>query len=314
MTDVEVPPLPPLTRKQRKLIDTSTSIRSTPAERIDFLHTVQCQCGLPYRNPGDGLRVWDRQQGFASLRIEAGSALDPHTRHYVELGLPYGEKPRLVLIHLASEAIRTGSPVVDVEDSMTAFARSLGLDTNGPSLRHLKEQLARLASATVRFGVVEGNRAVQFNTQIVTTLDLWYPSDPGQRILWPSTVRLGTDYYGSLSRHAVPLDRRAVGALASSSMALDVYVWLAQRLHRVPPGKGQFVTWVNLSEQFGQGFDRLRDFRRAFLLTLHQVRAVYPTAKLEVDEGGVSLWTSPPPIASRAYTVPALSAPVSTGT
>ncbi|MBY0459952.1 MAG: hypothetical protein K2V38_21760, partial [Gemmataceae bacterium] len=158
----------PLTRKQRRLLDAATAIRTHRPEMIDFLHTVQCQCGLPYRNPGDAVREWDRKQGFASLRVEAGSALDPGTREFVKLGLPYGEKPRLVLIHLASEAIRTGSPVVDVEDSMTAFARSLGLDTNGPSLRHLKDQLARLAAATVRFGVVEGERAVQINTQIVS--------------------------------------------------------------------------------------------------------------------------------------------------
>jgi hypothetical protein len=295
----------PLTRKQRRLLGAAAAIRTHRPETIDFLHTVQCQCGLPYRNPGDAVREWDRKQGFASLRIEAGSALDPATREYVKLGLPYGEKPRLVLIHLASEAIRTGSPVVDVEDSMTAFARSLGLDTNGPSLRHLKDQLARLAAATVRFGVVDGDRAVQINTQIVSALDLWYPAEPGQRVLWPSTVRLGTDYFQSLTRHAVPLDRRAVGALASSSMALDVYVWLAQRLHRVPPGRPQRVTWVNLGEQFGQGFERLRDFRRAFLGTLRQVLAVYPAARLEVGEEGVSLWASPPPVAGKTVSLPA---------
>lgn len=94
----------PLTRKQRKLVDASAAIRTARPEQIDFLHTVQCQCGLPYRNPGDGVREWDRRQGFASLRIEAGSALDPSSREFVKLGLPYGEKPRLVLIHLASEA------------------------------------------------------------------------------------------------------------------------------------------------------------------------------------------------------------------
>ena len=91
------------------------------------------------------VREWDRKQGNASLRIEAGSAIDPKTGEFVKLGLPYGEKPRLVLIHLASEAVRTGSPVVDVEESMTAFARSLGLETNGQQLKSLKDQLARLA-------------------------------------------------------------------------------------------------------------------------------------------------------------------------
>ena len=69
-------------------------------------------------------------------------------------------------------------------------------------------------------------------------------------------------------------------ALAASSMALDVYVWLAQRLYRVPAGRPQFVDWNSLHEQFGQGYERVRDFRRRFLLTLHHVGAAYPTAKV----------------------------------
>jgi hypothetical protein len=283
----------------RKRLEASARILSAPPETIDFLHTIQCQCGLPYRNPGDNVREWDRKQGIALLRIEAGSALDPRTRKYVKLGLPYGEKPRLVLIHLASEAIRTGSPIVDVEDSMTAFARSLGVATNGPHLRSLKDQLGRLSASTVRLGIPEGNRVVQINTQIVSAIDLWFPDHPDQKVIWPSTVRLSKDYFESLGRHAVPLDRRAVGALASSSTALDAYVWLAQRLHRIPVGRPQFITWLSIYEQFGQGFERIRDFRRSFLETLRHVHAVYPTARLEASEEGLTLFQSLPPVPAR---------------
>ncbi len=293
------PDAPPLTPRQRKLLAIAADIRTDRPTDVDFLHTVQCQCGIPYANPGDGVRAWERTQGHATLRIEAGAAIDPATRKFVEVGLPYGEKPRLVLIHLASEAVRTRNPVVDVEGSMTAFARSLGLDTNGPSLRHLKDQLARLAAATVRMGLVEEGRAVQVNTQIVSAFDLWYPAEPGQRVLWPSTVRLSAEYFDSLARHAVPLDRRAVGALAGSSLALDVYVWLAQRLHRVSTGRPQFVGWANLHDQFGQGYARVRDFRAKFLGTLKQVHAVYPTARLTADERGLTLAHSPPPVSGR---------------
>ena len=289
-----------LTRTQRKRLDAASAIMSARPERIDFLHTVQCQCGIPYGNPGDDVREWERKQGLATLRIEAGSAYDPATGDFVKMGLPYGEKPRLVLIHLATEAIRTGSPVVDVEDSMTAFARALGIAVNGPHLRHLKDQLSRLASATVRMGMVEGGRAVQFNTQIVSAFDLWYPTEPGQRMLWPSTVRLSAEYFASLERHAVPLDRRAVGALSGSALALDVYTWLAQRLHRVPAGKPQFVPWTGVYDQFGQGYARIRDFRKRFLETLRQVQAVYPHARLSADERGLTLEHSPPPVSGRA--------------
>jgi hypothetical protein len=288
-----------LTRKQERLIEASSSIRSYPPERIDFLHTVQCQCGIPYRNPGDAVREWDRKQGGALLRIEAGAAIDPRTGQFVKLGLPYGEKPRLVLIHLASEAVRNGSAVVDVEESMTAFAKSLGIEPNGQQLKALKDQLARLAGSTVRMGIIEEGRAVQVNTQIVSAFDLWFPKQPDQRVLWPSTVRLSEEYFQSLGRHAVPLDHRAVAALSSSSLALDTYVWLAQRLHRVAPGKPQFISWAAAYEQFGQGYGRVRDFRRCFLQTLTHVKSAYPSARISTDEQGLTLEHSPPPVAPR---------------
>ena len=75
----------------------------------------------------------------------------------------------------------------------------------------------------------------------------------------------------------------------------SAHAWLAQRLHRVPTGKQQFVDWNCLQDQFGQGFARIRDFRRKFLRTLHQVAAAYPTARLTADDHGMTLSNSPPP-------------------
>jgi hypothetical protein len=295
----------PLTPIQKRIINAAADIMAERTSQIDYLHTVQCQCVLPYKNPGDHVRTWDRTQGMASLRIEAGSALDPKTGRYAAVGLPYGEKPRLVLIHLASEALRTDNPVIDVETSMTAFARSLEMDTTGPHLRHLKDQLSRLAAASVRMGMVQEGRVYQVNTQLVSAFDLWYPDDPGQKTLWPSTVRLSHEFFDSLERHAVPLDHRAVRAIAHSSFALDTYTWLAQRLHRVPASRPQFITWKALYDQFGQGFGRLRDFRRQFLRTLLQVRSVYPGARLEPGVAGLTLYNSPTPVPSKYVLVDA---------
>lgn len=36
---------PPLTRLQEKLLDASALIRGEPPQRVDFLHTIQCQIG-----------------------------------------------------------------------------------------------------------------------------------------------------------------------------------------------------------------------------------------------------------------------------
>ena len=127
--------------------------------------------------------------------------------------------------------------------------------------------------------------------------------DEGQRVLWPATLRLSLDYFDSLSRYAVPLDERAIASLAHSAMALDIYVWLSQRLHRIPAGKGQLVAWTAVMEQFGRGYSAIRFFRRDFLALLAQVRIAYPEATLETDPRGVMLWQSPPPVRKRLVTV-----------
>jgi len=266
--------------------------------------TVLCQTGLPYRSPGDNVRLWERSNGRAYLRIEAGGAIHPDKGGFMDLPLPFGPKARLILIHLNSEAIKTGSSEIEVEDSMTAFVkRLLRNDPNGREIRTFKDQLSALSAATIRLAVTDGQRAAQVNTQVITAFDLWFPKNPNQRILWPSTVRLSRDYFDSLARHAVPLDERAVAALAHSAMGLDIYTWLAQRLHRVSGGKPQFIPWPALHEQFGQGYAELRFFRRAFLKALKTVQTQYPAARFEVDRKGMLLRNSPPPIAQRLVLV-----------
>jgi hypothetical protein len=89
------------------------------------------------------------------LLIEAGTALHPVTEVWIELGLPFGPKPRLILAHLNAEALRQGRPIIEVEDSLTAFVRRiqdpLGSGKSGPNgyeIGIFKDQLSRLATAT----------------------------------------------------------------------------------------------------------------------------------------------------------------------
>ena len=126
-----------------------------------------------------------------------------------------------------------------------------------------------------------------------------YKRQENERFLFPQQIILSADYFESLQAHAVPLDERAVAALAHSAMGLDMYMWLAQRLHRVGPQRGQFIPWTALHEQFGQGYDRIRDFRRAFLDVLKMVKTQYPQARVKTDKGGMLIGHSPPPVPQR---------------
>ncbi|MBK8558230.1 MAG: hypothetical protein IPL65_21965 [Lewinellaceae bacterium] len=104
--------------------------------------------------------------------------------------------------------------------------------------------------------------------KIVKAFDLWFPKDERQRVLWPTTVQLTEDYFNSLINHAIPLDERALSALSHSAMALDIYAWLAQRLHRINPQEPQFITWKALKEQFGRGYNQMYKFKQIFRSTL----------------------------------------------
>lgn len=288
---------------QDRLIETAGLLAEAEKQPLTFQHSILCQTSLPYRDPGPGVRRWERQQGVAMLMVEAGSAMHPESGKFIDLLLPFGPKPRLVLAHLNTEALRSNSPEIEIEESLTAFVKRLKLDPKGRNVRTVKDQLTRLSAATVRFGMVRDGSALTVNSQIVTAFDLWFPKDDRQRVLWPSTVRLSLDYFESLKAHAVPLDERALAALSHSAMALDLYAWLAQRLHRIEKPHRQFIPWPAVKDQFGVDYTRLRKFREVFIQALRQVVAVYPAAKIDVNEQGLFLYTSPPPVVKTGVVV-----------
>jgi hypothetical protein len=300
----------PLSRIQQRLVQSAVEIEDDDPDSILYMHTVFCQTGLPYRDPGSDVREWQREQGAAHLEVEAGRAFNPEKGAFVDVGLPYGPKPRLILAHLNAEALRTGSHVIEVETSLTAFVKRIlsnrlaaRYDPNGREIRLFKDQLGRLSTSMIRLAVTQGARSFQVDTKVVSAFDLWFPKDQRQRVLWPSTVQLSLDYFASLQRHAVPLDERAIAALSHSALALDIYAWLAQRLHRVQPGKPILITWAALHAQFGWHYSAMFKFRQVFRRTLDIVLTQYSGARIELDGRGLTLRHSPSPVKGRIVVI-----------
>jgi hypothetical protein len=162
-----------LSRVHRRLIEPIEPTEQDNEPRLSFQHSVFCQTGLPYRNPGDGLRLWERQQGSTLLHVQAGHVANPATRQMVEVGLPWGAKPRLILAHINAEALRQNSPVIEVESSLTAFVKRIRRFDGGREIRLFKDQLTRLSSALIRLAVFHEKRAYQVETKVITAFDLW---------------------------------------------------------------------------------------------------------------------------------------------
>jgi len=290
-------------------------------QRVDdpdmtFHHAVLCQLPMPYK-------PWDKplyhvKQGKNHLWITNGHAINEND-DLIEFPIPYGPMARLVHYHLATETLRQeaagelkttehGFRRLAIDPSMTAFAKKIGIRDRGAGISHFKQIFAMMCAANWSFGVrPDGPGITGAKANIIQAFDLWYPKDEDQRVFWDSFLLLHPGYVNGVVERAVPLAREAIGALQTSAMALDIYSWLVWRLQQGDIGKaahrGVFITWQNLYEQFGQGYDRIRDFRRFFSKHLKRVLEVYPEARVREElrsksrqPAGIRLFASPPPI------------------
>jgi Plasmid encoded RepA protein len=291
----EAIPLPPLTNQQKRLLENGLAIRESPPDRNDFLHSVMCQVGLPRR--ATAAKSFERTSGPFSILLEAGKLYNG--KNWVEHPLPYGTTPRLVMVHLSSEAIRTQNRRVELGESMRQFLQTLGLQTNGGErggYTVFRKQMEALAACRLTIGMQAEGRVVTVDAKPIKRFEAWFQPDGEQRSLWPGSLELSPDFYETLRQHAVPLDYRALSALKHSALALDIYTWLAHRLYRIREANGVRLTWDNLRDQFGQEYNNIKDFKREFQNALRQVWHVYPTARIEDEFGGIRLFESPPPI------------------
>ena len=278
-----------------RLIQTHVQILSEPPDRADFLHTVMCQVGMPRR--ATEARVFERQNGPFSILLEAGKLWNG--TEWVPKPLPYGTTPRLVMVHLSSEAIRTQNRRVELGDSMRQFLQALGVQTNGGErggYTMLRKQMEALAACRLTIGMNSEGRVVTVDAKPIKRFEAWLQQDGQQRTLWPGVLELSPDFYDTLAQHAVPLDYRAISALKHSALALDVYTWLAHRLCRIRKPEGVMLSWENLRDQFGQEYANSKDFKREFRSVLRQVLLVYPDARIDDVAGGIILRESQPPI------------------
>ena len=293
-----------LTPKQGRIVAGAGRLvdNESDAKRVTYSHSVMCQTSLPLKDHPDR-REWKNQNGRSIVVIEAGQVYDPNKADMVKLGLPYGTKPRLILLDWNRQAILSRSPDIEVEDTLYAFLRRLKLPREGRVYNMIKKQLAALAACQMTIGWTtdDGNGSTGYG-RIVSNMNVLFSKNEKQRILWPNTVTLSTDYFHSLMHHAVPLDEGALYLLRDSALELDLYAMLSERLHRIPPGKPQFISWASLHAQYGEGYKRVRDFRLRFLRHLTNVQAVYHEARIDeikADSGrskGLMLRHSKPPV------------------
>ena len=172
----------------------------------------------------------------------------------------------------------------------------MSLTTGGRTYQLVTEQARRISACRLTFFTDRENGAeARYNGAFVQdAISLAGVADEDQPTLWQDQVRLDAGFWKSLREHPVPVREEAIKAIGSRSMAIDVYIWLAYRLHSL--SKPTTVSWAAVHGQFGAGFRLVRQIKPTFLEALNLALAVYPEAGVRVAKEGIVLHPSPPAV------------------
>lgn len=278
----------------QKLVANSVAIQQTDAweaNEVGYLNRVMVQATLPYKNPPEHLMTWGRTAGSMSLSIMRGHYRTADGKE-VLMGFPYGTKPRLVLAWLGREVKLRRSREIHFGNSLTNFMRELGYETlsggaNG-NITQVRMQMARLFAARITLTdtrVTDTGKGIsQGYMNLVDSQQIWWdPASPDESgSLKKSFIRLTEPFYEELLNHSVPVDMRALKALKGSPLHLDIYCWLAYRLHHV--SRETMIPWESLMAQFGTENTDVRKFRYNVRLVLDVIRLLYPNARVDAGQ------------------------------
>jgi replication initiator protein len=276
-------------RHKRAIIEAAYEVLSEDAERMGFTFSGFALTSLPHKLPTE--TVWRREGHQVTMLIESGRDREGRT-----VGLPYGSYARFILLFLQSEAVRSRNREIELGRSMHSWLRSMGLSAGGKNYKLVSEQSRRISHCRLQFFAdKEGRELMSHGGFVDGAITLTGTIDENQESLWQDKVLLNEAFYRALLEHPVPVSEAALRAIGPRSMVIDIYIWLAYRLHALR--RDTEIGWAALYAQFGAGFGRLRAFRHYFIEALELAQAAYPDARLTIEDRGIILHPSRPAIA-----------------
>jgi Plasmid encoded RepA protein len=280
----------------RAVVEAAAAYLNSEDTDIGYLFSGWAQAALPHRRLPDDT-AWQVTTDRVTLIVQPGLRPAPGGKP-VSVGVPYGSRARLILLYLQTEAVRTNSREVELGRSLHAWLRRLEIPIGGKQMASVRDQAERISRCRLSFQIRQGSRTGLVNQHILDT-SMFIEDDNVQGGLFVEKASLSQSFFEELKKHPVPVEEAAVRQIANNSLALDVYCWLAYRLHSL---NGPInVSWKALHGQFGRSVARLDHFKEHFRTVLRLATSVYPDADLEENTNGSGLILRPsnPPVAGR---------------
>lgn len=275
-------------------------IQRAKRRKIGFAARELILMNLPHSDPN--APVWVRRNGLKALLVQGGYKIDPKDKtgkKAVYVGIPYGPKARLILFYLMTEAKITKSRRIFLGDSFNSFLEAIGSSKNGGKKTGrdaVKKQLERILTASFYTTENATFEDVDYFAKSPTyrftgEASLWFSKkSPDQMALWDSYIDLSPEFFESITKSAIPLDWDVLLKLKNSALEIDLYALLTYEAARIgKSGKGRFIPWAALQDQFGGSYGNVKDFAKKARSALSKIKKLYPELKLGKRAGGLDI-------------------------
>src|SRR5215213_10169234 len=252
---------------ERAVVEAAAAYLADEDNALGFAYSGWAQCALPHKRLADDA-LWSISAEHVRLMVEPGRRpVGGDGQSFEWVGVPFGSHARLILLYLQTEALRTGSREVELGTSLRDWLGRIGVSVGGMTGKSVRNQAERVSRCRLTFHLATSGRASGLVNQSIVDRALFIEEgDEKQGRLSLETAKLSEGFFEQLKRHPVPLEEAAIKALSNNAPALDVYLWLAYRLHVLK--EDRLVPWAALKAQFGTGFSKLYHFKNKFPGTL----------------------------------------------
>ena len=265
---------------------------------LGYYSPVFAVTNLPHRDPGPDTTCWTRRNGHACLVVRPGLIPKPDGS-LVSAGIPYGTWPRLLILYLSTEAVRTRSPQIELGRSLSDFFGRLKITRDTRRVQMLRRQALRLFSASIQFTFSDSELLTGGSAQVADQYLLWRSTndndDPRPRSV--SHVILTTRFFQDLLSHPYPVDIGAIHGLRQSPLALDLFLWLPLRLRTLQ--RPVTLRYSALAAQMGSEYAREAEFARHCRHALRLVQLFWYPLRYQEVLGGIRFFPSDLPVPIR---------------
>ncbi|MGZ8249742.1 MAG: replication protein RepA [Methylomagnum sp.] len=293
---------PLVSKRQKSQLTESFNIYTTPATPADlaFIARELVLCTLPHSDPGN-VPTWSRTNGNLTLRINPGYKRDEETKRDVCIGYPYGTIPRLILIWMITEILRTKNRRLELGHYLGNFLDKIGLSSSTGrgkrgDAKRVQHQMERLFNSTISFEYrldSESSRRsgrAWLNMEVAPEGVLWWDNKAiDQGALWGSWIEVGEKFYQAVIANPYPLDIRVLRKIKDSALGIDLYTILNREAYRAKKeGKSRFIAWEWLYVQTGNEYsneDAIRNFRRKALEQIEQILKAHSGLLISIQKG-----------------------------